>query len=168
MRSNSTKASLHKYLDKHAKEFDPSRRRKKKNNRPEKEVEKEVMEWLKRNDFSCHVVESKAVFSASAGIFLHSQADPGMSDIIGCTPDGMGCFIELKAKGKKSTLKMHQRKFLLSKIARGAFSVCVDSVEYLEKCWDYYKFGGDLTIMLPKLREHRKKAIRDESDDLPF
>lgn len=161
-KKESTKAALERYFNKQAKQNDPLRERRK-NKKPEKLVEKAVMEWLKANQFSCHVVESKAVFSPRAGIYLNSQADPGMSDIVGCTPDGMGCFIELKAKGRRPALKDHQRRFLLSKITRGCFAACVDSVDYLEKCWSHYKSGNDMTEMLPK---RRAKLV--ESADIDF
>lgn len=149
MSRESTKKVLEKYFNKQARKNDPLRK-KRKYSRPEKQVEKEVMAWLKDHDFSCHVVEAKAVYSPSAGIYLNSQAEPGMSDVIGCTPDGRGCFIELKARDRRSALKDHQRRFLLSKISRGAFACVVDSVEYLEKCWSHYKRGGDMTEALPK------------------
>lgn len=166
MSRESTKAVLEKYFEKQARENDPTRQRRK-NKKPEKLVEKAVMDWLKRSDFSCHVVESKAVFSPRAGIYLNSQAEPGMSDIVGCTPDGKGCFIELKAKDRRSDLKDHQRRFLLEKISRGAFAACVDSVEYLERCWSHYKRGGDMASMLPVKRESRgdKEGIEHDSNN---
>lgn len=165
MSRESTKAALERYFNKQAKANAPKKQTRK-NKRPEKIVEKEVMEWLKANDFSCHVVESKAVFSPRAGIYLHSQAEPGMSDIVGVTPDGYGAFIELKAKDRRSSLKDHQRRFLLEKIARGAFACCVDSVEYLEKCYDKFILGHDQTLMLPIKREQRSDPrISDDKGD---
>jgi hypothetical protein len=98
---------------------------------PEKMVEKDVMHWLSTNGFSCNVVESKAVYSAQSGRYLRGQTDAGFPDICGCSPNGLGVFIELKAKGRRSTLKDHQRAFLIDKINRGAFAVCVDSVDCL-------------------------------------
>lgn len=175
-KKESTKQALERYFDKQARMNNPARK-KRTNKKPEKLVEKVVMEWLKANDFSCDVVESKAVFSPRAGIYLNSQATPGMSDIVGCTPDGRGCFIELKAKDRRSDLKDHQRRFLLEKISRGAFAACVDSVEYLEKCWRAYRIGSDITEFLPVKREARgdKEGVgTDQKDqdrkenDIPF
>lgn len=107
------------------------------NARPEKLVEKVVMAWLNQNGFYCHVVESKAVYSQSAGRYLKGQTVSGMPDIIGVAPhNGLGCFIELKAKGRRSTLSSNQKHFLKSVIELDAFAVCVDSETLLET---YYR-----------------------------
>lgn len=150
----STKACLERYFTKQAKKNDPTKKARK-YTRPEKLVEKAVMQWLKDNDFSCHVVEAKAVYNKEAGTYLSGQAEKGMSDIVGCTPDGRACFIELKAKDQRCRLKDHQREFLMQKISRGSFATCVDSVEYIERCWAHYKNGGDMIETLPKKRKSR-------------
>jgi hypothetical protein len=160
-KTESVKQAMERYFDKQAKKNDPLKK-KRKNKKPEKLVEKACMDWLKIMDFSCDVVESKAVFSPRAGIYLNSQATPGMSDIVGCTPDGRGAFIELKAKDRRNALKDHQRRFLLEKISRGAFACCVDSPYYLEKCWEHYKRGGDMTEMLPIKRDKKSPDPDDE------
>ena len=74
-------AILNKQQTKLAKENDPVKVSKRRNKSPEKEVEKEVMAWLKRNQFYCHVVEAKAVFSEKTGTYLRGQAAPGFPDI---------------------------------------------------------------------------------------
>lgn len=102
------------------------RQKKAKNERPEKQVEKEVLAWCEDAGFDVSVVESKAVFSRAAGRYLRGQASPGFSDLAGITPDGTGCFIELKAKGRINTIRRSQVDFLLRKIRKGAFAVCVD------------------------------------------
>lgn len=159
-RKYSTKRALERYFDKQARRNDPLRK-KRSYGAPEKEVEKEVMAWLKENDFSCDVVESKAVFNRSAGTYVSGQTVKGMSDIVGCTPDGMGCFIELKAHGRRSQLKIHQRKFLLAKMMRGAFACVVDSVDYLEECWDCFQLGGDMTEKLPRVKKEKSPPSED-------
>ena len=83
--------------------------------------------------FSCDVVESKAVYSAQAGRYLNSQAVAGFPDIVGCDALGRALFIEVKASGKRSTLKEHQRRFLIEKIDKNAFAVCVDGPDLLLK-----------------------------------
>ena len=125
------------------------------------------MQWLKDNDFSCHVVESKAVYNRQAGTYVSGQAEKGMSDIVGSTPDGRACFIELKAKDRCSTLKDHQRDFLMTKIKRGAFACCVDSVERLEMCLNHFKAGGDMAEMLPVKRSVRRNVdgVKQNSPD---
>ena len=104
------------------------REKKQKNESPEKEVEKEVIEFLEKSGFDISIVESKAVFSQSAGRYLRGQTEAGFSDIAGVCPDGIGCFIELKAKGKKRTIRPAQVDFLTRKIRKNAFGCCVDSV----------------------------------------
>lgn len=118
-------------------------KRTKRNSSPEKEVEKEVMHWLRTHGFSCHVVESKAVYSPSAGGYKSGQTIPGFSDVVGCDPNGMAVFIELKAKGRNSTLKEHQYLFLKNKIEHGAFAVCVDSVMLLERVYQNWCLAND-------------------------
>lgn len=110
-----------------------------KNAKPEEEVKRVVMAWLKEHGFSCHVVEAKAVYSKRAGRYVSSQTTPGFSDIVGACPNGLAAFIELKAPGKRSTLREGQRAFLVEKIDKGAFAVCVDSVECLATVWEAFE-----------------------------
>ena len=46
----------------------------------------------------------------------------------GVTPNGIGCFIELKSVGKRSNVSRAQSDFLTRKIRLGAFACCTDSV----------------------------------------
>lgn len=113
--------------------------RKTKNEKPEFEFKKVAKKWLDANGFCCDVVESKAVYNFAAGRYDHGQAKAGFSDIVGVTPYfGVACFIELKAPGKRASLKPHQHAFLVSKINHGAFAVCTDSIDHLSdvyECW---------------------------------
>lgn len=123
-------------------------KRRGKNKTPEKDLQREIMKWLDDNKFSCHVVESKAVYSVAAGQYVRGQTVAGMPDIVGCDLIGTGVFIELKAKGRRGTLKEHQRQFLEEKIAKGAFAICCDSVEYLDenyRKWFNQLVGGNLS-----------------------
>jgi hypothetical protein len=137
--------------------------RSRKNAKPEKEVEKQIMPWLEVNGFSCHVIESKAVYSAGAGRYLRGQADQGFSDIVGCDENGIAAFIELKALGKCSTLKRHQFDFLKSKIDRGAFAVCVDSAEMLNKYYNIWSASNKRTTYLYSLlpKKHFQKDAEE-------
>lgn len=110
-----------------------------KNNKPEHEVKKAVMSWLVAHDFSCDVVESKAVYSEKADRYIRGQATAGFSDIVGVCPCfGVACYIELKAPGRRSTLRGHQKDFLVEKIQRQAFACVTDSIEHLEEI--YFKW----------------------------
>lgn len=139
-------------LNHHKKQLKQIKKRSKKNNKPEKIVEKDVMHWLKTMGFDCNVVESKAVYSQKAGIYLHSQTDPGFSDIAGNNDNGLSVYIELKAKDRRSTLKEHQRQFLIRKINTNCFAVCVDSAERLE---NFYKKWGDILIRHGRLKAQK-------------
>ena len=144
------------------------KRKKRKGPSPEKLVEKQVMNWLNDNGFSCNVIEAKAVFNVHSGRYLRGQTDAGFPDIAGCTPQGLGCFIELKAKGKRSTLKEHQRAFLVDKINKGAFSVCVDSVDCLRDIVNRIKICKTKNERVELLLNHlpKKRVTRVEDDDL--
>ncbi len=110
------------------------------NEKPEKEVEKAVLIWLKQNNFCCDIIESKARFSTSTGGYTGRAASIGMPDIIGNYKNGLYVCIELKAPGRRvgSALREQQRNFLVKKIHTKAFAVVVDSVEYLEKTWKHF------------------------------
>jgi hypothetical protein len=125
------------------------------------------MKWFKENGWSMHVIESKAVYNFEAGRYDHGQTEPGVSDSFGCAPDGTGSFVEFKAPGKRSTLKDHQRQFLMSKIARGAFAACVDSVRCLEDAWKEFEHRRKMDPQLAKafLFRHLPKQ-KDEGEKL--
>jgi hypothetical protein len=130
-------------------------RPKRKNSKPEFELTyKPVKKWLYENGFSCHRVESKAVRGPDGG-FYRGMAVAGMTDIVGCDPHGYGVFIELKAPGRRASLKPHQREFLVDKIKRGAFACCTDSVEHLSMTYEHWnktKSKEFLIANLPILR----------------
>lgn len=110
----------------------PKSGRRNKNQSPEKLVQNECLHWLRLQGFAVHVIDSKATYSLSSQTYRSSTVKPGFSDLVGCDNNGIFLAIELKAKGKLSTLKPHQRQFLEEKIKRGAFAVCVDSVDLLK------------------------------------
>lgn len=139
MSSSTVRAALESYYERQQKELESEQRPRRKNQKPEFEVKKAVMAWLKERGFSCHVIEAKATYSQAAGRYVSGQTEPGVADIFGCTPEGVAVFIELKAPGKRYTLKAHQRDFLKTKIQAGAFAVCVDSVECLEQVWNAFE-----------------------------
>lgn len=162
---SSTKKALYRYIEKST----PKKSRtKKRNAKPEKQVEKQVLTYLNKNGFSVHVIESKAVFNKAAGRYLKGQTDPGMTDIIGCTPKGIAVFVELKAAGKRSTLAEHQRDFLINKINMGCFACVVDGVDSVKSHWDWFSKGNNLIEMLPKAKRQKSNLGSDSSDDLPF
>ena len=105
---------------------------------PEKQVEQEILQWCKKRGFDVSVVESKAVYSRSAGRYLRGQTEAGFSDLVGVDANGRAVFIELKAVGKRKTLKPHQYDFLLRKIRLGAFACCTDSVHHINELYSIF------------------------------
>ena len=141
MSTESTKKALFKHHERILEESrrGPSAGPRRKNKKPEKEVEKACMEWFKDNGFSMDVVESKAVYSVSSGGYRSGQTVPGFTDSAGCTPDGYGCFVEFKAKGKKYNVSQVQKEFIKEKIYRGCFAIVVDNVELLQQAYLHWK-----------------------------
>jgi len=147
------KNAINKYIEKQT----PTNKVKRKNEKPEKQVEREVLKWCRDNGWDINVVESKSTWSESAGRYIAQSVSSGFSDLAGNTDLGLSVFIELKAPGKLSTLRPQQREFLLRKIGTGCFAVCVDSVSRLELAWSGFCKAYDkkeyLVSVLPKVRE---------------
>jgi hypothetical protein len=129
---------------------------KKKNGKPEQLVVKAVMEWGKRVGCDLHIVESKAVYSKAAGRYLHTQTSESLPDIIGNWKD-LSLWIEVKAKGRRSTLKPHQKDFLERKIQQGCFAVCVDDVQDLDLIFQKFQVATPGMIREGILLDHLPK-----------
>jgi hypothetical protein len=100
--------------------------------KPEKITEVEVLAMCNRLGFDVSVIESKATYSKNLERYTKSKSAPvGISDIVGNDDRGMAVYVELKAKGKLSTLRPAQKIFLLRKIQSGCFAVVVDSADLL-------------------------------------
>jgi hypothetical protein len=143
--------------------------RKKRNAKPEAELEKHIRALFVELKFSMNKIESKAVYNVQAGTYLRGQTDAGVSDYVGCDPSGYGAFVEVKAPGKRSTLKPHQRAFLEDKINKGAFACCVDSVELLYKTWHEWQVRRLMEKMLARtylLRALPRQGNMEDSFDL--
>lgn len=100
----SARDALKKYYQNQIKNNERQLRPKCRNQRPEKGVQAEVMQWLKASGFSCHSIEAKAVYSFEVGRYVRGQTDAGVADLFGSSPGGLAVFIELKAPGRRSTL----------------------------------------------------------------
>lgn len=144
------KAATEKFLVKN----DPNRVHRK-NNDPERKLQKEVINWLESLGFSVDNVDSKAQYSADQGRYISQNAKPGISDIIGNDPNGHAVYIELKAPGKRGTLRENQRDFLLRKINSNAFAIVADSKEFIWEAYSNWQNGpllgakGYLIALLP-------------------
>jgi len=154
------KSGVLKAMEKYHQKQLPNNKPKKKNEKPEKQTEKEVLQLLRSKGWFVEVVESKAVFSQAAGRFLRGQATTGFVDIVGCTSSGQSVAIELKALGRRSSLREQQREFLNQVICRGGFGCVVDSAAFLESLHRAYLANPrpeTLSDFLPK-----KKKLRDQ------
>lgn len=166
--SESVKKALANYYKRQM--GDHSRSPKKKNKKPEKIVEKQVTDWCKKHDLDVSIVECKGVYNSATNTYLHGMTEPGYSDLSGNNKYGMAVYIELKAKGRRSTIRLRQMQFLVRKIKAGCFAVVVDSPEILEE--QYYQWF-DL-VMAKRIDEAKSYLLsvlpkkRQRADDKLF
>lgn len=103
---------------------------------PEKQVEKEVMAWLKGNAFSMDIFDSKATWSPGAKTFRKNRSlVEGCADLLGVSPEGYFVAIELKAPKKEGSCRIEQRRFLERKILSNGFGIVLSSVDALSESW---------------------------------
>lgn len=165
-RKDSTKAAIDRYYSKLLVEQSP--KAKEKRLTPELDLQKEIHSWLLSSGFFAFRVESRAQFDQATGNTIYSQTTVGVSDEIAVHNTGLFCAVEIKAPGKRSTLRDSQRNFLHSVIASNGFAACVDSVEHLSSLWTSYN-SLDLSLRkslllrdLPQLKICNKPLF-DES-----
>ena len=151
-------SSIERYSAKQLKQNKPSR----KNKKPEQEVVKALLSWLQMNGFHAFRVESQAAYNPNSGHYTSSFAPTGCSDILGTTPCGRSLYLEVKAPGKRSTLKNHQRDFLLEGIRRGSLACCSDSVQHFQNLYDSWLLTDERSDLLTKDLPLSKK-IKTES-----
>lgn len=123
----SVAAALHRH---HEKQLTQPDKPKRSNEKPEKEVEKICLAWMRAHQWSVQIYESKATLKD--GVWRQQAMKQGNADCQGSTDDGLSVAIEFKAPGKLSTLRFHQRQFLTDKINANAFACVVDSLERLQ------------------------------------
>ena len=162
MGKESTKAALDRYFQR---QLDEANRVKRKNKAPEKDLSKDVMIWLQAHGFSCNVIESKAVYQESAGRYIGGQVVQGMPDIVGNDCAGRAVYIELKAPGKRSTLKEHQRAFLGKKILSNCFAVCIDSIDDLAIIYTKWIELNGANAKVTLLAEYLPRAAKPRDDN---
>lgn len=124
--------AINKFETKHVLVNDKPKRH---NEKPEKEVEKEVLAWLRKIDCFINVYDSAAQPDSYNSI-KRVHVKSGTPDLIGCTAEGVFIAIELKAPGRRSTLKEHQRYFLTRVINNNGFAACIDSVSNLRDLYN--------------------------------
>jgi hypothetical protein len=167
----SVKSALFKYSSRNTGIKRKREIKERKNERPEKITEKEVLSWCKAKGFDVSVVESKAVYSRGAGRYLRGQTEAGFADIAGCTDDGTAAFIELKARGKLKTIRPAQILFLERKARLGAFACCVDSASLIDGIFVLWTQHRDVSrehginFLLGILKDMDRKKIIEEKDE---
>lgn len=173
MKKNSTLDAINRFSQRKLDELQPkvSTRR---NKKPEKEVEKACLAWMRARGWSVEIYEAKATYNPRLGFYKNQAMKAGTLDCLGSNEEGHSVAIEFKAPGKLSTFnspaRIKQKEFCLGKIAAGWFSCVADSVERLEQIytkWYALKLVNRdlarkfLVEMLPAERE-------SENDNLIF
>lgn len=122
-----------------------------KNQKPEKEVEKLCLEYMRALKWDVNIFEAKATFDPKRGVYRQQSMKSGIADCMGSLPDGIECAIEFKAPGKLYTFAYprneKQQIFIQRKIMSNCFAVVVDSVERLDtiyKRWREHRDANDL------------------------
>lgn len=144
------------------------------NKKPEAELVKQLQALCKTLGIAIHKVEASS-YDFVAKRTTASRVEAGYSDLSGNTDHGIAVYVEAKAPGRLSTLKDHQRRFLVSKIHQNCFSCCVDSVDRLEfiyKKWcqlrrmNIDKESKD--FLLSQLPQEPKRREAKNDSELPF
>jgi len=140
-----------------------------KNSRPEKLTEQQVLQWAKLHSIHLHIVDSTA-YDFRLKKIGQQKATSGFSDLVGNTEDGLALYIELKALGKRHAVSEPQRRFLEKKINQNCFAAVVDSHEILNLIWHRF-----LDLKSPELRRQflldqmpQKRKSQDDSKSLGF
>lgn len=132
-------AALRANALRHAKKNSSKKTTYKKRGEPEKDTEKDIKKWAKKNGFDLYKTDAKGDYCPKAGRFLRNPyLEAGHSDFTGNCPLGTAAFIEAKAKGSRTNLSLNQYRFLKNKVNTGCFAVVVDDVKKLDffyKTW---------------------------------
>jgi hypothetical protein len=135
--SDSTKKALHNYFEKQARKVS---RPKKRNFKPEKQVELECVQWMTAQGWDIGIYEAKAVYNPHAGRYLRGVMKAGTVDCQGVMPDGTFVAVEFKAPGRLKTFNSarndRQRIYLINKINHNAFGAVVDSAKLLAEIYE--------------------------------
>lgn len=136
--------ALNKFSIADAKKWGPKTPRMKSNKKPEKETEKECLEWMRMKGWSVQILEAKATWSPSLNRWVNHSMAAGTCDCMGSTEDGIAVAIEFKAKGRLSSFNKdsnyRQRKFIVDKINANAFACVVDTSERLQAIYERWMY----------------------------
>jgi hypothetical protein len=133
--------------------------KKKRNGTPEKLVEAKFKFFGHMNGWELDVIDSKAQFSAAAGVYKKSKAAPaGFADMVGFSHNLEPVYLELKAPGQRHTVRDDQLQFLVKKIVYGAFAIVTDDPAHMTKHYNEWLTFKKDKIYLLKLLNHRTKV----------
>jgi len=100
-RKSRIKSAIQNYTQKNQPKVGPT----KTYGNPERDVQDAALKWLRSEGFHIKVYEAKATYSPKAGRFIQQSMQAGTVDLMGNDRLGRGAFIELKAPGRRSTLR---------------------------------------------------------------
>lgn len=168
--------ALNKYYAKQDKEIrklnglDGPRR---KNEKPEKEVEKACLQYMREQNWLVEIYEAKSTYDPAKGIYRQQAMKAGTCDCMGTLPDGIGVAIEFKAPGRLSSFnaekRFKQRKFIVDKINSNSFACVTDSVDRLKIIYEKWRelrenntdFGVARNYLLSMLPQQKEKTGLD-------
>ncbi len=138
-KKESTRRALEKFFERDAKRVEKENgvgsSRKKKNEKPEKNVERACVEWMRGMNWEVEIFEAKSTFDPRRGVWRNQSMKAGVCDCLGTMPCGTPVAIEFKALGKLATFSQlkntRQIEYLTRKIEYYAFGAVVDSVDRL-------------------------------------
>lgn len=126
--------ALEAYSLKDMKERGPKKKRGH-HKKPEKEVEKVCLVWMRALNWDVQIYESKATYNPRTGHWSQQSMKAGTADCMGCMADGHMVVVEFKAKGHlrgfNHPKNYRQKLFIKQKISQNAFACVVDSAELL-------------------------------------
>lgn len=173
--SDSVKAAIAKFYEREKKKLEGPTRR---NTNPEKCVEEACVIWMKSQNWTGQVYESKA--KLINGRWQSSGLKFGHSDWMGNTPDGITACVEFKAPGARSSFnkeKNHrQRQFIIERINSNCFACVVDSADCLSATYFVWQKLREhdgmerakqyLLDALPKINTGRARKVKGDISDL--
>lgn len=139
-RKRSTERALNSYLKK---QIAGPAKRKRHNEKPEKDVERACLAWMRAQGWSVQIYSASATYSVSQQRWTQSAMKAGTVDCQGLMKDGTFVAIEFKAPARLKTFNLdknhRQKEYLVDKIRMCAFGCVVDSARRLEEIFDGYK-----------------------------
>ncbi len=143
MGKDSTRKALDSYMSRQIPRSDTNR--KKHNAKPEKEVERACLNWMRdpERGWSVQIYSASATFNPVQGRWMAQSMKAGTVDCQGLMPDGTFVAVEFKAPGALRRFNLpknhRQKEYLVEKIRMNAFGCVCDSARRLAEIFDGYK-----------------------------